>query len=195
MANLNTLVNTMSQKSRVLSFVLRHQPESVGLTLDPGGWVPIDDLLNGLKKAGHHFTRNELEIIVTNDNKSRYTISENGKNIRAAQGHSVAIELNLPALKPPDQLFHGTAARNIDAIRTEGIKPGQRRHVHLSGDTKTAIRVGQRHGHPEVLTIETGRMHADGYLFWQADNGVWLTDHVPAGYLGFSPGDEPEMEY
>jgi len=175
----------MSKESKFLSRILRHEPELVGLTLGTGGWVLVDNLLRGMKRAGHRIKRDELELIVAENDKRRFTLSEDGQRIRAAQGHSVAIELDLPAATPPDELFHGTAAASLDAIWADGLKPGRRQHVHLSSDPETATRVGQRHGRPVVLKIATGKMHADGHTFWQADNGVWLTDHVAPAYLGF----------
>jgi putative RNA 2'-phosphotransferase len=175
----------MSKESKFLSRVLRHEPELVGLTLGTGGWVLVDDLLRGVKKAGHRLKRDDLDLIVADNDKRRFTLSADGRRIRAAQGHSVAIELDLPVAMPPDELFHGTAAASLDAIWAEGIKSGRRQHVHLSVDPETAIRVGQRHGRPVVLKISTGKMYEDGHQFWQADNGVWLTDYVAPTYLGF----------
>lgn len=175
----------MSKESKFLSRVLRHEPKLIGLTLDVGGWVLVDDLLRGMKRAGHRLKREDLGQIVAENDKRRFTLSEDGRRIRAAQGHSVIIELDLPAIAPPDELFHGTASASLDAIWAEGLKPGRRQHVHLSVDPETATRVGQRHGKPVVLRIATGKMHEDGHQFWQADNGVWLTDHVAPDYLGF----------
>lgn len=175
----------MSRESKFLSRILRHEPELVGLTLGPGGWVLVDDLLRGMKRAGYGLKRDALEQIVADNDKRRFTLSEDSRRIRAAQGHSVAVSLDLPAAIPPVELFHGTATGNLDAIWAEGIKPGRRQHVHLSGDPDTATRVGQRHGKPVVLRISTGKMHEDGHQFWQADNGVWLTDYVAPQYLGF----------
>jgi putative RNA 2'-phosphotransferase len=175
----------MSRASKFLSRVLRHEPELVGLTLGPGGWVAVDDLLQSMKRAGHRLRPEELHALVAENDKRRFTLSEDGTRIRAAQGHSVEIDLDLPATPPPAELFHGTASANLDAIWAEGIVPGRRRHVHLSADTETAARVGQRHGKPVVLRIATGRMHADGHPFWRADNGVWLTERVDPAYLGY----------
>ena len=175
----------MSRTSRFLSRVLRHQPDLAGLTLGRGGWVPVDKLLRGMKRAGHGLTRAELGRIVAENDKQRFTFSEDGRRIRAAQGHSVPVDLELPALHPPAGLFHGTTRARLDAIWADGVRPGRRVHVHLSGDRETAIRVGRRHGRPVVLRVAPGRMHADGYVFWRADNGVWLTDCVPPAYLGF----------
>jgi putative RNA 2'-phosphotransferase len=175
----------MSKDSRFLSRILRHEPETIGLELDPQGWASVDELLRRMKRAGHPMTRAMLvEIVETND-KQRFTLSQDGGRIRAAQGHSIAVDLGLDPLVPPEFLYHGTARASLDAIFREGLQPGRRRQVHLSSDRATAERVGRRHGKPTVLRVEAGRMHADGQIFYRADNGVWLVDHVPSGYLGF----------
>ncbi len=181
----------MSRTSKLLSRVLRHTPEDAGLTLGPGGWVEVDALLRGLKRAGHALTRPELESIVAENDKSRFTLSQDGQRIRAAQGHSVPVDLELTPVPPPPTLFHGTARASLDAIFAQGLNPGRRQHVHLSADAVTAERVGARHGKPVVLTVHAHAMHADGHTFWHADNGVWLTTQVPARYLGFHGASEP----
>lgn len=175
----------MSRESKFLSRVLRHQPELVDLELGPGGWVRVDDLLRGMKKAGHRMRLEDLQNIVAENDKKRFTLSDDGRRIRAAQGHSVRVDLDLPPLQPPSTLYHGTARANLDAIFATGLKPGQRQHVHLSPDHSTAIKVGRRHGKPVVLQIASGRMHSEGLVFWRADNDVWLTDYVEPQYIGF----------
>ena len=169
--------------SKLLSLVLRHQPEIAGLTLGPGGWVPVVELLEGLAQAGHSLTPEALAQIVAESDKKRFTLSPGGQQIRAAQGHSVAVDLDLQPTTPPDCLWHGTAIAHLDAILAEGLRPGSRQHVHLSPDLDTALKVGQRHGKPIALRIAAGAMHAAGHGFWQADNGVWLTDGVPPGFI------------
>jgi len=176
----------MSKESKFLAFVLRHDPSSIGLELGPGGWVPVDALLKGMRRAGHPLSRDALETLVATNEKKRFTLSEDGLRIRAAQGHSIPVDLDLCPVTPPDTLYHGTARSNLDAIFAEGLLPGRRRHVHLSNDHDTAIKVGQRHGKPVVLTVHSGRMCADGQTFWRADNGVWLTERVAPHYLSFS---------
>jgi putative RNA 2'-phosphotransferase len=175
----------MSRTSKFLARILRHEPALLDLTMDAGGWVSVADLLRGMKRAGHRINTDELRALVADDDKNRFTLSEDGRRIRAAQGHSIAIDLGLPAIAPPAALFHGTASANLTAIWSEGIIPGRRQHVHLSTDRETAMRVGQRHGKAVVLRIDAARMHQDGHLFWQADNGVWLTNRVLRIYLGF----------
>ncbi|MEM7445721.1 MAG: RNA 2'-phosphotransferase [Pseudomonadota bacterium] len=175
----------MSKQSKFLSLILRHKPDLAGLKLGPGGWVQVDDLLRGMKNAGHALRPDELRTLVAKSDKKRFTLSEDGRRIRAAQGHSVPVDLGLEPLEPPAGLFHGTARANLDAIFAEGLKPGRRQHVHLSPDEQTAVKVGQRHGKPVVLRVDTGRMHGDGIAFWRADNGVWLTDYAAPRYIAF----------
>lgn len=175
----------MSKESKFLSRVLRHEPDLIGLTLSAGGWVQVEDLLRGMKRAGHRITLESLHQIVRENDKQRFTLSEDGQRIRAAQGHSVSFELDLVPVDPPATLFHGTARANQDAIFLKGLIPGRRQHVHLSSDEETAVKVGARHGRPLVLRVNTAAMHADGMTFWRADNGVWLTAAVPPEYLGF----------
>ncbi|MCF3932674.1 RNA 2'-phosphotransferase [Acuticoccus sp. M5D2P5] len=171
--------------SKFLSYVLRHAPETIGLKLDASGWADVAELLAKAKKAGKRLDLDTLRTVVAENDKQRFALSDDGRRIRAAQGHSVAVDLGHTASEPPPLLYHGTASRNLDAIFAEGLKPGRRQQVHLSLDPDTARRVGERHGKPTVLTVDAGRMHADGFQFVRADNGVWLTDHVPPGYLGF----------
>jgi putative RNA 2'-phosphotransferase len=173
----------LTRKSKFLSRVLRHAPESIGLTLDNNGWVAIDALLAKANAAGQRLDRATLEEIVATSDKKRFTVSEDGKLIRAAQGHSVKVTLGLVPVTPPETLFHGTATHVLEAIRAEGLKPGSRQQVHLSADWATAHKVGQRHGKPAILRVASGEMHRAGHAFFQADNGVWLTDHVPPQFL------------
>lgn len=175
----------MSRDSKFLSRVLRHEPELIDLQIDAQGWVWIDELLRRLKKAGRGLSRDHLLEIVEANDKKRFTISEDGRRIRAAQGHSIDIDLGLPAVAPPDTLYHGTAAQSLDKIFESGLNPGRRRQVHLSPEPETATGVGRRHGKPVVLRVDAAKMHADGCVFYRSDNGVWLTDSVPAAYLGF----------
>lgn len=175
----------MSKESKFLALILRHKPEEIGLVLDPHGWADINELLAKMKKAGRRLSHEELSKIVLNNDKKRFTLSEDGKRIRAAQGHSVTIDLNLQPKAPPEELYHGTATSSLDAIFSEGLKPGRRQQVHLSLDIDTARKVGERHGKPTVLRVNSGEMYRAGHEFFQADNGVWLTNFVPAQYLGF----------
>ncbi|MEU9454716.1 RNA 2'-phosphotransferase [Streptomyces sp. NPDC048277] len=169
--------------SKYLSKHLRHQPERIGLTLDQAGWVEIDTLLAAAAAHGFPVTREELDHVVAANDKQRFAIE--GTQIRASQGHSIDVELGLPPATPPSYLYHGTAARNLDAIRTEGLRPMNRHDVHLSADRETATRVGARRGRPVVLSVDAGAMHRDGHVFHISANGVWLTQSVPPDYLRF----------
>ncbi|WP_221348853.1 RNA 2'-phosphotransferase [Streptomyces beigongshangae] len=172
--------------SKYLSKHLRHQPGRIGLTLDEGGWVEIGTLLTAAAAHGFRFTRDELEHVVAHNDKRRFAVE--GVRIRASQGHSVEVDLGLPAATPPAYLYHGTVARNLDAIRAEGLRPMNRHDVHLSADRGTATRVGGRRGRPVVLSVDTGAMHRDGHVFKVSANGVWLTAAVPPHYLRFPAG-------
>lgn len=174
------------QLSKFLSFVLRHKPDAIGLTLDPQGWVSIDELVEKGNAAGTQFSREALLHVVTTSNKTRFSLSDDRQRIRAAQGHSVAVELGLSPQEPPSILYHGTATRFVHSILSEGLRPQARQQVHLSADEATAHRVGQRHGKPVIFEIEAIRMHTQGFKFFLADNGVWLTDQVPAEFLSIS---------
>ncbi len=169
--------------SKFLSLVLRHQPEMIGLTLDPAGWTELSELVTKARVHGEAITVEDVRRIAAESDKQRFTLSPDGLRIRAAQGHSVTVELGLQPVIPPDVLFHGTATRFADAIRIEGLKPQSRLQVHLSAEEETALKVGQRHGKPIIFRIAAGRMQAEGFSFYQADNGVWLTDTVPPQFL------------
>lgn len=169
--------------SKSLSRVLRHDPGSVGLVLDAGGWVDVDELIAASARAGRRFSRGELEHVVATNNKKRFAFSDDGTRIRASQGHSVEIDLGLTAAVPPELLYHGTASRSVGLIMAEGLKPMSRRDVHLSADVETALRVGARHGRPVVLVVDAAGLAGEGHTFRVSANGVWLTDRVPATHL------------
>ena len=177
--------NPLTQLSRFLSFVLRHDPGSIGLALDPQGWVDIDLLLAQSRAHGEAVSRELIEAVVATSPKQRFAISDDGRRIRASQGHSVAVDLGYEPSEPPELLFHGTAGANLAAIRAGGLQKRSRHHVHLSADVDTARAVGQRHGPPVVLRIASGRMHRDGHAFLRSANGVWLVEHVPPEYIEF----------
>ena len=174
--------------SRFLSYVLRHRPERLGLELDAAGWVRVDELLAACRRHDRPISRAELEEVVRTSDKRRFSLSRDGLNIRANQGHSVSVDLGLEPLAPPERLYHGTVARFLDSIRREGLVRGRRHHVHLSADRPTARRVGRRRGAPVVLVVESGRMHRAGHVFFRSANGVWLTEAVPPEYLRFPEG-------
>ncbi|MEU9118692.1 RNA 2'-phosphotransferase [Streptomyces sp. NPDC048506] len=171
--------------SKYLAKHLRHSPERIGLSLDAQGWVPVEELLAAAARHGFRFSRAELAAVVADNDKQRYAIE--GGRIRANQGHSVQVDLDLPPSVPPPHLFHGTVVRNLAAIREEGLRPMSRHAVHLSPDRDTATRVGARRGKPVVLTVDAAAMHRAGHVFQVSANGVWLTSRVPAAFLRF-PG-------
>ena len=168
---------SLKERSKFLSYVLRHKPEEFGLTLAEGGWVSVEALM---KSCG--FTKEELDEIVSTDNKKRYSFDNNG-NIRANQGHSTVVEMNFKEVEPPEELYHGTGSKNKSIIFSEGIKKMNRQYVHLSSDKKTAIAVGKRHGDPLLITVKAKQMFNDGCKFYCSDNGVWLTDYIDPKYF------------
>ena len=173
--------------SKFLSYVLRHRPDSIGLSLDAEGWAVIDRLIELAAATKTPLTRELLTEVVRDNDKQRFTISEDQQRIRANQGHSIEIDLALPPLEPPELLYHGTATRFLASIRTEGLRRGSRQHVHLSADAGTAQKVGQRHGAPIVLCVQAGAMHRAGHTFHRSENGVWLTAAVPPTFLATPP--------
>jgi putative RNA 2'-phosphotransferase len=165
--------------SRFLARHLRHSPERIGLALDPAGWADVEALLAAAARAGFPISRAELDAAVAEPVKRRYRYSEDGRRIRAVQGHSVPVALGYSPAAPPAVLFHGTHPGALDRILREGLRPMRRHHVHLSPDVETARRVGARRGRPVVLRVDAAGMAAAGTEFFRADNGVWLTAAVP----------------
>ena len=169
--------------SKLLSFVLRHQPEAIGLTLDVEGWANIQELIVAAANNGKLLDVNLIQAVVTTSDKKRFAISEDGLRIRAAQGHSTeSVDINHIEKVPPEFLYLVTATRFSESIRNQGLLPGSRQYVHLSQDEQTALAVGQRHGKPVVLKIKALLMHEQGFKFCQAENGVWLVKLVPAAF-------------
>jgi len=179
---------TLTDLSKFLSFVLRHEPSAIGIELDAHGWVEIESLLDGCRANGRALSRELLDTIVATSPKERFAISMDGRRIRANQGHSVEVDLAYAPAEPPETLFHGTVASAIDAIRANGLKKMKRHHVHLSPDEATARAVGMRRGKPIVLSIAARRMQEAGFVFYRSANGVWLVDEVPAAFIVFPEG-------
>lgn len=169
--------------SKFLSLVLRHEPGKIGIQLDSAGWVEVDELLRACAAHQFPFSRDELNLVVATNDKKRFAFSEDGKRIRANQGHSVEVELQYEPSVPPEILYHGTADRFLASIQQNGLIKGNRHHVHLSTDLDTAMSVGQRHGKPLVFRVLAGEMHRSGHQFFVSANGVWLADHIPANFL------------
>lgn len=171
--------------SKFLSLVLRHAPERIGLTLDPAGWVPVDELLRACTAHSVPLTRERLSTLVAASDKQRFAFDASGNRIRANQGHSVPVELGYAPQVPPEFLFHGTVAKFLPSIRATGLVKGERHHVHLSPDEATARKVGSRRGAPVILRVQSGALHRAGHAFLLSANGVWLTDHVPTAFIVF----------
>lgn len=173
---------TLTQTSRYISLILRHKPETIGITLDEHGWANVDELIAGVSRT-HPLSMELLTEIVRTDEKQRYSFNGDRTLIRANQGHSVPVDVELPRVEPPAVLYHGTAQKYVPSIDRQGLLPKSRLYVHLSAGRDTAVNVGRRHGVPVVYTVQAGRMSADGYPFYRSVNGVWLTKTVPAEYL------------
>lgn len=175
----------MVKISKFLSLVLRHQPDKIDLHLNAQGWAKVEELLAKAAMHGMVISLEQLQQVVRDNDKQRFALSEDLTQIRANQGHSMAVDLALMPVMPPEVLYHGTASRFLDSIRKQGLLAGDRQHVHLSANQDTAVKVGQRHGKPVVLKVASGAMNTDGHVFYQSENGVWLTAHVPVQYLHF----------
>lgn len=173
--------------SKGLSYVLRHQPDSVGLELTEGGWIEVETLIRAFNESGKPLTLEVLHEVVAENDKQRFEFSDDQLRIRARQGHSVDVDLGYEPATPPDWLFHGTATRNLDSIFATGLNKGNRHHVHLSTNKQTMLQVGQRHGKPVVLAVDAAKMLSDGYQFFVTGNQVWLTEEVPPQYLSVAP--------
>jgi len=171
--------------SKFLSLILRHEPEQIGLTLDNEGWADVAELLEKINKKGPHLDFATLQLVVDNNDKKRFAFNDNKTRIRASQGHTIDVDLNLPPQVPPTILYHGTAITNLPIIKEKGLVRMERQHLHLSAEEGTAKNVGGRHGKPVVLVIQALAMHEKGHVFYLSANGVWLTDHVPAEFIQF----------
>ncbi len=169
--------------SKYLAKHLRHAPEALDLTLQPGGWVSVDELLAASARAGFPIDYDDLIACVETNDKQRFSFDDTGDRIRANQGHSVEVDLQLEQRQPPDVLYHGTVERFLASILAEGLTKGRRHHVHLSADVDTACKVGARRGRPVVLRVDARAMHGEGLVFFRSTNGVWLVDAVPPRFL------------
>jgi len=176
---------TEKQISKLLSLALRHKPKVLDLKLTESGWASVEALIAGLANKGHVVDHAFIEQVVSNNDKQRFTFNESRTQIRANQGHSIAIDLALKPVTPPALLYHGTAIKNLEAIKRDGLLPMKRNQVHLSADTETAHKVAVRHGVPVLLHIDSARMHAEGHDFFLSENKVWLTNQVSPAYIEF----------
>ena len=172
----------LTKTSKFVSLILRHRPEAIGISLDEHGWAKVDELIEGISKR-QPFNREMLEEIVRTDSKQRYSFNEDKTLIRANQGHSIPVDVELPEMKPPKVLYHGTGEKYEGSIDEQGLLPRGRLYVHLSPDEATAKIVGARHGKPVIYKVMAAKMAEQGYTFYRSVNGVWLTKKVPAEFL------------
>ncbi len=173
----------LKSTSKFISLILRHKPETIGISLDEHGWANVDELIAGIART-QKFNMEMLEEIVRTDNKQRYSFNEDRTLIRANQGHSIPVDVELDEMEPPEELWHGTGEKYVDSIDKMGLIPKSRLYVHLSKDSQTAENVGKRHGKPVLYIVKAKDMFDDGYKFFLSKNGVWLTKEVPVKYLG-----------
>ena len=174
----------LKNTSKFISLILRHQPETIGIALDEHGWADVQELINGINRSeGHTLDVELLEEIVRTDEKQRYSFNEDHTLIRANQGHSIPVDVELEEKIPPDILWHGTGEKYVSSIDAQGLMPKSRLYVHLSSDLETARKVGSRHGKPVIYEIDCRGMVEDGYQFFLSANHVWLTKEVPIRYL------------
>ena len=176
-------MSKLDKLSVFISLILRHKPETIGIQLDEHGWANVDELIDGTNNTGRKIDIEILEEIVRTDNKQRYSFNEDETLIRANQGHSIPVDVELKKHQPPQILYHGTASRFFDSIMQDGLKPMSRLYVHLSSDMETAMKVGKRHGEPVVLKVKSEEMYKDGIEFYLSENGVWLTKNVDKKYI------------
>ena len=176
--------DSLTGTSRFTSLILRHKPEVIGITLDEHGWADVDDMIAGINQSGKYkIDRDMLDEIVRTDEKQRYSYNEDHTLIRANQGHSIPVDVELEKVEPPEFLYHGTGEKFTASIDKQGLIPKSRLYVHLSPDEETAVKVGRRHGKPVIYLVRAGNMKRDGYAFYRSVNGVWLTKEVPVKYL------------
>ena len=175
-------MKSIKETSKYISLILRHKPDVIGITLDEHGWANVSELIEGIR-CTHPIDMQVLEQIVDSDEKRRYSFNEDKTLIRANQGHSIPVDVELEKMKPPKILWHGTGAKYVESINLSGLISKSRLYVHLSSDYETAVNVGNRHGKPVVYKVYAEKMEQDGYMFYKSVNGVWLTKEVPKKYL------------
>lgn len=173
----------MKHVSKFLSLVLRHKPENIGIKLDKNGWVPVNELLTQLEVHKRGITFDELKEVIESNDKKRFEFNDDETKIRASQGHSVKVDLQLKSERPPNKLYHGTINKNVDTIMVKGLSKMNRHAVHLSDNLETATSVGSRRGEAVILVVDSAHMYTDGFKFFKSKNGVWLTDNVPSKYI------------
>lgn len=176
----------LTKDSKFLSLILRHKPDLVGIEIQEEGWVKVESLLEKCAEFGRPISKETLRIIVESDEKQRYSFKDDGEYIRANQGHSIDVDMSFKEESPPIILYHGTARKNIESIKRQGLTKQNRQYVHLSKDFHTARTVGSRHGTSVVYNVKAYEMSKQGYKFFLSENGIWLTEWVPTNYLSFN---------
>ena len=175
---------SLKETSKFISLILRHKPETIGISLDEHGWADVQEMIQGINAAGNHHLDSELlEEIVRTDEKQRYSFNEDHTLIRANQGHSIPVDVELEKKTPPALLYHGTGEKYTASIDEQGLIPKSRLYVHLSSEPEIARKVGSRHGKPVIYAVDCATMAEDGFSFYLSVNNVWLTKEVPARYL------------
>jgi len=169
--------------SKFLCVVLRHNPSAAGVEVNEHGWAKVDELIERVRSTGREIDREKLEAIVATDSKTRYSFSADGTMIRCNHGHTIPVDLELPATQPPEFLLHGTGDVHVPSIDQQGLKPVKRMYVHMTESMEMAVSVGSRHGKPVLYRVHSGAMARDGYVFYRSASQIWLTDRVPKGYL------------
>jgi putative RNA 2'-phosphotransferase len=178
----------LTRTSKFLSYVLRHNPDALDLDLDPGGWADLDVLIENARAEGRSLSRSRIRHVIDAGEKTRFTLTDDGRKIRANYGHSIDVDLDLAPTPPPEHLYHGTARNALPAIRDEGLRPQSRQYVHLSPTREEATAVGRRHGTPVVLPIDAPALHESGYALYRSTDTVWLTRRVPPSFIQFPDG-------
>jgi putative RNA 2'-phosphotransferase len=178
--------NIIIKTSKILSLLLRHKPQRAGIVIDENGWTNVNDLIKKVSKIFYPIDINLLIEVVEKNDKKRFSFNSDQTKIRANQGHSIKVDLDLEPVAPPDILYHGTVEKFLESIKKDGLRKGGRLHVHLSGDIFTASKVGKRRGQPIILEIKSGLMHQKGFKFYLSENKVWLTDLVPPEFINFN---------
>ena len=175
---------SLTETSRYIALILRHKPEEIGIALDEHGWANVDELVDGVYENYPGFSTDILKEIVRTDEKQRYSFNEDYTLIRANQGHSINVDVELEECEPPEYLYHGTGKKYVESIDAHGLIPKSRLYVHLSDNVITAYEVGERHGGlADVYRVDSGKMYREGFIFYRSKNGVWLTKNVPVEYL------------
>lgn len=181
------LMNNMEIEylSRIMAGCLRHSPERYDLKMDPHGWVQVADFVNAIKRKRRELrwlNPHHVQALIVTEPKGRYQFANN--MIRATYGHTLDVDLDLPTNNIPDKLFYPATPEEIDLLLETGLKPIDRKKVHLSKTVENAIEAGRsRVEKPLVLEIDAKNAIADGLVIQRAATTVFLTNEIPPKYL------------